>query len=118
MTDHDHEHDHDHCCEGESEFVVLTDEKGESYEFEVLDFINVDGRAYAILGDPEDPEQAIALRCETTGEGDEVLVDIEDDEEWQRVAEVWAEVQEEYEDEDDAEDEEDDEDDGEDDDED
>lgn len=91
----DHEHDHNCAHEAEGEFVVLTDEKGESYEFQVLDFINVDGRMYAILGDPEDAEQAIALRFESNEEGNEVLVDIEDDEEWQRVAEVWAEVQEE-----------------------
>lgn len=79
----------------EGDFVVLTDENGETHEFEVLDVLSVDGKEYAILAEPEDDEDAFALRIGTDGEGNEVLQEIEDDEEWEKVSRAWEEAQDE-----------------------
>lgn len=79
--------------------VVLTDEDGEEHEFELLDVLEVEGRRYAVLvpsGDEdEDADEAVILRLETDPDGKEVLVQIEDDEEWERVADAWDELLEE-----------------------
>ncbi len=78
--------------------VVLTDEEGEEHEFEVLDIIEVDGSEYAILfpveeGENEDEEEevdeAIILKIGTDENGEEVLTEIEDDEEWEKVADAY-----------------------------
>lgn len=99
---------HRHGDEHEGEYIVLTDEQGESHTFQVLEVITVDNRDYAILAEPDDEEQAFVLRLETDKDGKEVLVDIEDSEEFERVARAWDELQDqEWEDEwDDDEDEE------------
>lgn len=79
--------------EREGEYVVLTDENGESHEFEVVDVINVEGKDYAILAEPGDEDHAFALRLENDEAGNDVLVDIEDEEEWERVVKAWEEIQ-------------------------
>lgn len=86
--------------EREGEYVVLTDESGESHEFEVLDVINVEGKEYAILSEPRDEDDAFALRIDEDDKGNDVLVDIEDDAEWEAVAQAWEETQDEEWDED------------------
>lgn len=79
--------------------VVLTDEDGEEHEFELLDVLEVEGNRYAVLvpygEEEEDADEAVILRLETDPDGKEVLVQIEDDEEWERVADAWDEVLEE-----------------------
>ena len=104
----------------EGDLVVLTDENGEEHEFELVDIFEVDGKEYAVLAateeDEEDSEddEAIVLRVEKDAEGNDQLVDIEDDDEWERVAARWDEILEDEAalewDEDEDEDEEDDED--------
>jgi putative Holliday junction resolvase len=82
----------------EGDFVVLTDENGEEHEFELVDVFDLDGKEYAVLASADaddDDEEAIVLRVERDGEGHDVLVDIEDDEEWERVAARWDEILEE-----------------------
>ncbi|MCL1849477.1 MAG: DUF1292 domain-containing protein [Clostridiales bacterium] len=88
----------------ELEEIVLVDEDGEEHAFVMLDAIEVDGNQYAILqpvldeideeNEDEEPE-AIILKFESDGSGEEILVDIEDDEEWEKVADAWQEIVEE-----------------------
>ena len=75
--------------------VVLTDEDGQEHEFEIVDVLNIDDTDYAILAVPDSDEDAIVLRIEQDDNGNHILVDIEDEEEWNRVAEVWDEIQDE-----------------------
>jgi len=101
----------------DDDHVVLTDEDGKEHSFEVVDVIEVEGSEYAILTpdeeseDEDEPGEAMIFRIEH-GEGDEeMLVEIEDDEEWERVAEAYDRLADEDEDFLEDEDEEDDEDD-------
>jgi uncharacterized protein YrzB (UPF0473 family) len=94
MTD---KHDHDHCCGEIEEFdtITLTDEDGQEHEFLHLDTIEVDGSTYFVLipvsEEDEDSEEdeAIILKLGQDEEGNEMLLDIEDDEEWEKVADAW-----------------------------
>jgi uncharacterized protein YrzB (UPF0473 family) len=45
-----------------------------------------------------DEEEAIILRFGIDDEGNEVLYDIEDDEEWEKVADAWQEMSDEEDD--------------------
>ena len=87
---------------GELEEIILVDEDGVEHAFVMLDAIEVDGGQYAILQpvldelEDEDIEpEAIILKFETDDKGEEVLVDIEDDEEWEKVADAWQDIVEE-----------------------
>jgi uncharacterized protein YrzB (UPF0473 family) len=75
----------------EDEVIVLTDDDGEEHEFNLIDTITVNDKEYAIL-QPVEEEEAIILRFGIDDEGDEVLYDIEDDEEWEKVADAWQEI--------------------------
>jgi uncharacterized protein YrzB (UPF0473 family) len=81
----------------ECDVIVLTDEDGKDHEFELIEILEVGDHEYAILapldgdeteGDEADDE-AIILRIETDENGERVFSDIDDDEEWEKVAEVW-----------------------------
>ena len=95
----------------EDEVLTLTDEEGNEHEFSVIDMIEMDGSEYAILlpieaeadadaeadaeadddaDDDADDEEAIILKIVIDDEGNEVLEDIEDDEEWEKVADTYA----------------------------
>lgn len=90
MTNHEHDHEH------EESTVVLTDEEGNEHEFELLTILEVESVNYAVLlpmlqpeadEDAEDiEEEAIILRIGQDEDGNDVLQEIEDDEEWERVA--------------------------------
>jgi len=84
------------------EKVVLVDEDGEEHEFALIDVIEVDGAEYAIL-QPLDDEleeedvDAIILKITKDENGEDILIDIEDDEEWEKVADAWQDLLEEEE---------------------
>ncbi|MGI6343814.1 MAG: DUF1292 domain-containing protein [Bacillota bacterium] len=87
------------------EFVILTDEDGNEYEFEIVDVIEVEDKRYAVLYPVDDAEDEgyVIMRFEVDEDGEEMFVDIEDDDEWQRVIDAWEallEEEEEYEEED------------------
>lgn len=83
----------------DSDVIVLTDDEGNDHEFELLEILEVNDREYAVLAplDGEGPaededvgeDEAIILRVETDENGERVFSDIEDDEEWEAVAEAW-----------------------------
>ncbi|MFA5881414.1 MAG: DUF1292 domain-containing protein [Eubacteriales bacterium] len=85
----------------EDEVLTLTDEEGNEHKFSVIDIIEMDGSEYAILLPLEegegDEEEAIILKIDTDDDGNEVLVDIDDDEEWEKVADTWTSMVEEEE---------------------
>jgi putative Holliday junction resolvase len=95
VSQHDHDHDHDHEHEHDEEIIVLTDEEGNEHEFSIVQVIKVDEKDYAILlpvhPDGEEEDQAIILRIDTE-DGEDVLVEIEDEAEFDRVAEAWEEM--------------------------
>ncbi len=70
---------------------TLTDEEGNQFEFELLGTCEMDGNTYyalAPIGDEENEEYVI-LRAEEIDENDVSLVYIEDDEEFDKVAEFF-----------------------------
>ncbi len=78
--------------EENNDVLVLTDEEGQEHQFTVIDFIEVDDQEYAILlpvGEEEEMGEAIILKVCLDENGDEVLYEIEDDEEWEAVAQAW-----------------------------
>jgi uncharacterized protein YrzB (UPF0473 family) len=96
--DHDHDHDNDHDEHDAEEFdtVVLTDDEGKDHEFLHLDTLELEGSTYFVLmpisedeSEDEDDEEAIILKLGKDAEGGEMLLDIEDDEEWEKVADAW-----------------------------
>lgn len=76
------------------EKVVLVDEDGEEHEFALIDVIEMEGEEYAIL-EPldmdEEESEAIILKIGKDDNGEDILYDIEDDEEWEKVADKWQE---------------------------
>lgn len=75
------------------EVITLVDEEGAEHDFTVIDIIEVDGSEYAILLPVEEEEdEAIILKFTRDDDGNELLVDIEDDEEWEKVADAWEEM--------------------------
>lgn len=75
------------------ETITLVDEEGVEHDFTLINVIEVDGCEYAILlpVDDEDDE-AIVLRFTQDEEGNDILMDIEDDEEWEKVVDTWEEM--------------------------
>jgi uncharacterized protein YrzB (UPF0473 family) len=98
MTEKPHHHDHDHEEHDAEEFdtVVLTDDEGKDHEFLDLDTLELEGSTYFLLmpiseekSEDEDADEAIILKLGKDAEGGEMLLDIEDDGEWKKVADAW-----------------------------
>lgn len=93
MTDHNHR-DHGHDLE-EFDTIVLTDDDGKDHEFLHLDTLEVEGSTYFVLmplageEDDEEEDEAIILKLGKDENGNELLLDIEDDEEWEKIADAW-----------------------------
>ncbi len=82
--------------EDDDEIITLTDEEGNEHEFVVVDVIEVESQEYAILLpiDTEDEEEAeaVILRLEKDADGDDILVDIEAEDEWEKVAQAYEDL--------------------------
>lgn len=101
MTEHKHgpECDHEHDAE-EFDTIILTDDEGHDHEFLHLDTLEVEGSTYFVLmpisgEEDEEEDEAIILKLGKDAEGNEMLLDIEDDEEWEKVADAWEIMEEE-----------------------
>lgn len=96
--------------EDREDIVVLTDDEGNEVEFLFLDAFEATGRKYAVLvplegaedGEEEDGEaeyiegsEAMIFRLEQDDTGEEVFVEIEDDDEWAEVTAAWEDLQDE-----------------------
>lgn len=81
----------------DSEVITLIDEEGEEQDFAILDMVELEGSRYVILlpvdeGEEDEEEgEVIILKFTRDKEGNEILAGIEDDEEWERVADAWEE---------------------------
>jgi len=95
--------DHEEIFDDEEfPILVLVDEDGEEHEFELLAELDVEDQSYRVLipvdGDEdedvdEDAEvEVVILKVVYDEEGNEFLGDIEDDEEWEKVADAWQEL--------------------------
>jgi uncharacterized protein YrzB (UPF0473 family) len=78
----------------ESDTIVLMDDEGQEHEFMVVDFLEVGEKEYVVLlpldeEEEEDEGEAIVFRLELDEQGEEVLREIEDDEEWGAVERAW-----------------------------
>ena len=84
----------------ERRLVTFRDENGEEQTFVILDLVEMNDRKYAVVADPDDEEEAFIFRLLHEDDGTPVLVEIEDDNEWDAVAEAWEDMVAEEEDED------------------
>lgn len=82
------------------EIIPLVDEDGNEHDFALLGVVEVENFEYAILlpleeeeGLEEDEGEAIILKIITDEEGNQTLEGIDDDEEWEKVADAWEELQ-------------------------
>ena len=79
----------------ESEFYTLTDEDGNEIEFEVIDSAVIDGVEYfaMIPADSKEPVDGmieyVVLKKEKDEDGDDVFVTIDDDDEFDKVADFF-----------------------------
>ncbi|HHV63669.1 MAG TPA: DUF1292 domain-containing protein [Peptococcaceae bacterium] len=77
--------------------VVLNDDDGNEHEFMHLATLEVEGNTYYVLLPMEEVEEdeaeAVILKVVKDENGEEMLVDIEDDEEWEKVADAWEEME-------------------------
>lgn len=97
---HDHDHDHDECMDEEFPILVLVDDEGVEHQFELLAELEIEQDTYRVLiplndeDEEEDEEEVevVILKVVYDEEGNEFLSDIEDDEEWERVADAWQEL--------------------------
>ncbi|HZK43784.1 MAG TPA: DUF1292 domain-containing protein [Syntrophomonadaceae bacterium] len=87
----------------EEEFpvLVLIDEEGFEHEFELLAELEIEDEVYRVLvplgdlddeDDEDDEIEVVILKAILDDEGNEILSDIEDDEEWEKVADAWQEL--------------------------
>lgn len=76
--------------------IVLVDDEGKELEFEVVDILEVDEDQYVILLPVEEADkeaaEAIILKVGLDDEGEEILFEIEDDDEWEMVANAWQDM--------------------------
>lgn len=77
--------------EFEFETVTLTDEEGVERDFDILAVMEFEGNEYyALVPTDSDEDEYIILKSEMVEEGDEqVLITIDDDAEFDRVAEAF-----------------------------
>ncbi len=86
------------------EILTLTDEEGQDHEFVLVDILTLNEREYAILlpfeeasghgessepSEDEDEMEAVILRMEKDDAGEEQLVEIDDEQEWQSVVDAY-----------------------------
>ncbi len=93
-----------------NDLITLVDEDGQEHQFSLVDLIELEEHRYALMipvGDDkaggEEEEEAYIFRLETDEKGEDVLVDIEDEDEFELVCAAFDEMDETIEDDDDEE---------------
>ncbi|MBU3191261.1 DUF1292 domain-containing protein [Clostridium bowmanii] len=75
------------------ETILLNDEEGKEIEFDVLTKLDIEDKEYIIVAPTgEEDIDAIALRIDKDAEGNDILVTIEDDEEFEMISEAYETV--------------------------
>lgn len=80
--------------------LVLVDDEGVEHQFELLAELEIEDDKYRVLvpidEDEEEDEDAeveiVILKVVYDEDGNELLADIDDDEEWEMVADAWQEL--------------------------
>ncbi len=75
--------------------VVLLDENGQENEFELVMSFDVEDKTYVLLAPDEESEDVYAFVIEEDENGEEVLMPVEDEEEFALVEETYAQLAEE-----------------------
>lgn len=78
----------------ESEIYTLTDEEGNELNFELLASLEYEGEFYKALvpvdeNDEEASEEYVILKCGVDEDGEDILETIDDDEEFDRIADIF-----------------------------
>lgn len=74
----------------EGDIYTLTDETGKESEFELIGSCEFEGKTYlALIPVEEGMDEYVILRLEADEKGEEILVTIEDDDEFDRVADYF-----------------------------
>lgn len=82
----------------EYEYYTLTDEEGNENEYELIGSVEMKGNKYFALipvgGDEDDSEflEYVILKAQTLDDGEEILVTIDDDDEYDDVADYFDDV--------------------------
>ena len=72
---------------------TLTDEEGNESEFELLGELNIDDNIYlALIPLDGDEDEYVILKVEVDENGDELLVTIDDDDEFDNVADAFEDT--------------------------
>lgn len=83
-----------------NDFVVLTDEEGNEFELEHLDTLEKNGETYfAFIRaqiDLEDEGELIILKTVLDDDGQEALITVDDDDEYDEIFELFSERLEDY----------------------
>lgn len=92
--------DEDFFEDDEDIVLTLTDEEGAEHDFFLLAELEIKNSLYRVVmaADAESEEEAdevIIFKVVRDEDGEELMVDIEDDEEWEMVADAWQELVEE-----------------------
>ncbi len=95
MTDkHEHVHgpdcDHDH--EEDDGVIIVSDEEGNEHELVMVYTFQMEEQAYGVLLDRNDPEADGYIYRIVEEDDSAVLVEIEDEAEWQRAAAIYNEL--------------------------
>lgn len=70
--------------------IELIDDEGNTFRFSLIEAFEIEGQKYAILAPVDEAgEEALVLKVAVDENGEEYLYEIDDDEEWQMVAQVW-----------------------------
>ncbi len=91
-------------AEETNDLITLVDEDGQEHQFSLVDLIELEEHRYALMipaedkPSAEDEEEAYIFRLETDDKGEDVLVDIEDEDEFERVCAAFDEMDESVED--------------------
>ena len=76
--------------EYDPEILILTDEDGVEKNFQIIGDLELDGELYFALVDAEsDSDEYIILKCVEDETGETVLETIEDDDEFDRIADIF-----------------------------
>lgn len=79
--------------------LVLVDEEGTEHQFELLAELEIEDEKYRVLVPLDEDEEldeydaeVVILKVVYDEEGNEFLSDIDDDQEWETVADAWQEL--------------------------
>lgn len=80
----------DETFDFETEIFTLTDDEGNESQFELIGNLDIDSKTYVALVPAEgNDEEFVILRLDTDDDGEEILVTIDDDDEFDKVADAF-----------------------------